>query len=259
MQPNQRIDSTTTPDGQAITLTIEGGYYIIRVARDSLMSSAMHGSEEILAELGCAPLQGRKNARVLVGGLGMGYTARAALDQLPADAEVVVSEFLPAVVRWNRGPLGPLADHPLDDPRTTLIEGDAVELIKKSKKDFDALLLDFDNGPGVVTSKGNAWIYGNKGLAALREALRPGGMLVIWSAFRSPPFEKRMERAGFDCSSVFARARGKIGKGPRHTLYVGKVKEGFVPSENWGPPRGGGARRGSRRGSRRGGRGSRRY
>ena len=157
---------------------------------------------------------------VVVGGLGMGYTLRAALDRTSPTSRVVVAELVPAVVRWNRGPLADLAGRPLDDPRTQLEAGDIVAYIASGPVPFDAILLDTDNGPDDFTSKGNARLYSRRGLDRLRRSLRPGGRLVVWSAYQCPSFVGSLRRAGLEPSVVRAKSRGK--KGSRHTLYVGR-------------------------------------
>lgn len=225
MKPRELLSEAKTPDGAPITLTREAEAYVVRVSGVPLMSSRVHGSEEAMAELACAPLRERSGARVLVGGLGMGFTLRAALDALGPDAEVVVSELLPVLVEWNRGPLGPLAGAPLDDPRTTLAVGDLVALLRGTRpRSFDAILLDVDNGPDAFTVATNAWLYGPAGLSSMRAALRPGGVLVVWSAFQSPRFLRALRSAGFEAEVVAARARGAVKKGSRHHLYVGRVR-----------------------------------
>ena len=173
-----------------------------------------------MAELACEGAARSPGARLLVGGLGMGYTLRAALDRLGPDAMVVVVELLEAVVRWNRGPLADLAERPLDDPRSHLEVVDLVDYLAAKPEPFDGILLDVDNGPEAFTTSGNARLYSERGLTRLRKALRPGGTLVVWSAFESPRFVGVMERAGFSVRAERARARGR--KGGRHTLYVGR-------------------------------------
>lgn len=208
-----------------MTLTKEGGALVVRVRGASLMSSRVHGSEEAMAEVGCVGLSDVPHPSVLIGGLGMGYTLRATLDALGPGARVIVSELVPAIVEWNRGPLGPLASHPLDDPRVELRMGEVQREISPKRgarrERFHAILLDVDNGPEAFTTRENAWIYGDEGLACVRDALVPGGRVVVWSAFQSAPFERRLRAAGMQASAVPVRARGKVAKGSRHVLYVG--------------------------------------
>ena len=217
------LGRTHLPGGQELKLTSEEGYYVLTLDGVPLMSSAAHHSEEHLAEVGCEGLAERPDTRVLVGGLGMGYTLRAALDRTSATSRVVVAELVPAVVRWNRGPLGDLAGRPLDDPRTELVAGDVVAYVESRPEPFDAILLDTDNGPDDFTAKGNARLYDAQGLSRLRKTLRPGGRLVVWSAYQCPAFVHDLRRAGLEPSVVKAKARGT--KGGRHTLYVGRRPE----------------------------------
>lgn len=214
MQPIERIADAWTPAGERMTLTARSGYFYVRVDRDLLMSSAEHHSEERMAEL--AMPAGAD--RVLVGGLGMGYTLRAALDRLSPGGRAVVVELMPAIVEWNRGPLAHLAGRPLDDPRTELIVRDVIDYLSASPEPFEGILLDVDNGPEAFTAASNHRLYGPKGLRRLHAALRPGGTLVVWSAFDSPTFTERLRKAGFTTTVIHARARG--GKGARHTLFV---------------------------------------
>jgi spermidine synthase len=210
-----------TPAGDPLTLTREGVALVVRVRSEVLMSSRVHGSEERLAEVGCATLATRRGARVLVGGLGLGYTLRAALDLLGSDAVVVVRELIPALVEWNRGPLADLAGRPLEDPRVRVEVGDVRDALGPTAR-FDAILLDVDNGPEALTVPANQRLYGPRGVAALADALRPGGAFVVWSAFESLRFERVVRGAGLGCEVVRARARGAVKKGSRHLLYVGR-------------------------------------
>ena len=160
---------------------------------------------------------------MLVGGLGMGFTLRATLDLLPPDATVVVAELVPAVVEWNRGPLGPLAGHPLKDPRVRVEVGDVGgDASRRARERFDAILLDVDNGPAAFTAAHNAGLYDNAGVAAARAALRSGGVLAVWSAWEDRKFEQRLRYAGFTVEVERVRARLKKG-GPRHTIFLGRL------------------------------------
>jgi spermidine synthase len=223
MEMPEFIDEARTPAGELIRLTRESGKLVVRADGAILMSSGQSHSEILMAEIGCEGLRAKSDARVLVGGLGLGYTLRAALDQVGPRATVVVSELLEAVVTWNRGPLAHLAGHPLDDPRVQLEVGDLVAYMRSRPAPFDALLLDVDHGPDSFTSKGNGALYDRRGLARLRESLRPGGVLVVWSAYDCPAFVKDLKRAGFETQVVNTRARGH--RGPRHTLFVGRRNE----------------------------------
>jgi spermidine synthase len=222
MLPRAVLGESRTPDGAPITLTREGVALVVRVANVPLMSSRVHGSEEALAEVGCTGLNARRDARVLVGGLGMGFTLRAVLDAVGPHAEVVVAELLPALVEWNRGPLGPLADHPLEDPRVRLVIDDVAVCVRDAGSGYDAILLDVDNGPEAFTVAANAKLYGRPGLARLHAALRPSGRLVVWSSIESPAFLTTLRGAGFDARRLPVRARGPIRKGARHWLFVGQ-------------------------------------
>jgi spermidine synthase len=222
VRPLELLSETRTPDGTLISLTRRDREYIILANGKPLMSSRMHGSEQALATFGCRNLPSEA-PRVLVGGLGMGFTLRATLDLLPADASVVVGELSPAVVEWNRGPLGPLADHPLRDARVTVAIGDVGETMRTSNVEFDAILLDVDNGPDAFTATGNASLYDDGGIAAARRALKPGGTLAVWSAWEDRRFEQRLKYGGFAVKVERVRARLKAG-GPRHTIFVGTLQ-----------------------------------
>jgi spermidine synthase len=182
------------------------------------MSNRAHRSEEALGELACAGLSGAPE--VLIGGLGFGYTLRAALDVLPQAARVVVAELLPAIIEWNRGPLARLAGQPLSDPRVALQPGDVGDLIAAGEARYDAILLDVDNGPQALTDQGNHRLYGASGLAACRHALRDGGVLAVWSADPAPEFEHALAEAGFMPRAVDVSPRGTP-DGPMHTILLG--------------------------------------
>ena len=224
VRPLEVLAETRTPDGTLISLTRRDREYIILAAGKPLMSSRMHGSEQALAIFGCRNLPAEA-PRVLVGGLGMGFTLRATLDLVPVDATVVVGELIPAVVEWNRGPLGPLANHPLRDTRVKVAVGDVGETIRKSNGEFDAILLDVDNGPDAFTAKGNASLYDDAGIAAARHALRAGGTLAVWSAWEDRKFEQRLKYGGFTVKVERVRARLKAG-GPRHTIFLATQQSG---------------------------------
>lgn len=222
MKPWELLGQTRAPDGAELALTLRSGEYVILANGKSLMSSRMHGSEEALATFAFARLRGRQGPRVLIGGLGMGFTLRATLDLLPPDGTVVVAELLPAVVEWNHGPLGPLAGHPLKDRRVTVENGDVAAVLHSSRDAFDAILLDVDNGPAAFATSGNAGLYNDAGIAAARAALRQGGVLAVWSAWDDRKFEQRLRYAGFRVE--VERVRGRLKKGgPRHTLFLAQV------------------------------------
>lgn len=222
MRPWELLGQTRTPDGEDMSLTHQGSEYVILASGKPLMSSRMHGSEEALAALGCAEARTREEPCVLVGGLGMGFTLRATLDLLPPGATVVVAELVPAVVEWNRGPLGPLANHPLDDPRVEIALGDVADVLRASRRRFDAVLLDVDNGPAAFTATHNTRLYDDAGLTAARGALKEDGVLAVWSAWGDRRFEQRLKHGGF--AVQVERVRGRLKKGgPRHTIFLGHL------------------------------------
>jgi spermidine synthase len=222
MKPWELLGRGLTPSGEEMTLMFRGGEYVIHASGKPLMSSRMHGSEEALAAFGCRRARSMDEPSVLVGGLGMGFTLRATLDLLPPDASVVVAELVPAVVDWNRGPLAALADHPLKDTRVHLEIGDVAATLRPSVSRFDAVLLDVDNGPDAFTSPHNTGLYDDAGLAAIRRALRPDGVLAVWSAWEDRRFVQRLRYAGFTVAVERVRARLEKG-GPRHTLFIASV------------------------------------
>ena len=222
MQPWELLGETRTPDGEDMRLTRQGSEYVILASGKPLMSSRMHGSEEALAAFGCRGARLLDEPCVLVGGLGMGFTLRATLDRLPPAATVVVAELVPAVVDWNRGPLGPLAGDPLKDTRVRIAIGDVAAIIRESATRFDAMLLDVDNGPAAFTATHNTRLYDDGGLAAARAALKPGGTLAVWSAWDDRRFEQRLKYGGFVVQ--VERVRGRLKKGgPRHTIFLGHL------------------------------------
>ena len=202
-------------------LTVRGDEYVILVDGDTLMSSRTHGSEEALATVACRHLGTSKRPRVLVGGLGMGFTLRATLDSLGPDARVTVAELVPAVVEWNRGPLAALAGRPLDDPRVRVKAGEDVGFTLRANPDrYDTVLLDVDNGPAAFTSSANHGLYDNAGVAAIYGALRAGGALAVWSAWEDRKFEQRLRFHGF--TTRVDRVRARLNKGGKwHTIFVG--------------------------------------
>jgi len=172
---------TITADGITLKLARHDREFLLLADGLPLMSSRMHGSEDDLATIGCRRARLLAAPCVLVGGLGMGFTLRAALDLLPSSATVIVSELIPAVVEWNRGVLAPLADRPLADPRVQVVERDVLEVLRANRTGFDAVLLDIDNGPSALTSHRNGALYAERGIAAARAALKPAGILAVWS------------------------------------------------------------------------------
>ncbi len=221
MVPWELLDSSPVPGGKGeLRLYKRGGEFSIRLDRCELMNSRRHGSEDALAELACARIADRRRARVLIGGLGMGYTTAAALHGLGADGQVVVAELAPAVVRWNRGPLADLAGRPLENDRVTVRQLDVAEILRAEKGTYDAILLDVDNGPEGLTRKGNDWLYSRAGLAAAFTTLRAAGVLAVWSASPDRAFAERLGEAGFEVDEFQVRARGAR-RGARHTIWLG--------------------------------------
>ena len=219
VKPWEVLGRARTPDGIELTLTRHTSEWVIMAGGQSLMSSRMHGSEDALATLGCRRARTLTRPRVLVGGLGMGFTLRVALDILPPGARIVVAELVPAVVEWNRGPLGALANHPLDDPRVRIEERDVGATMRSSPRHFDAVLLDVDTGPAALTAASNAGLYNDRGIATTRASLRPGGVLAVWCAREDRRFERRLRTVGFEVHRERVSGRLKKG-GPRHTILL---------------------------------------
>lgn len=221
MIPWKLIDTVTTPDGKReLSLHQRGQEFSIRVAGQELMNSRRHGSEEALAELAAQSVT-TDAPRVLVGGLGMGFTLAEALRCFPAGTSFEVAELSPAVVAWNRGLLAELAGHPLADTRVQVREGDIKHLLKASQRVYDAILLDIDNGPDPLTQKSNGWLYSHHGLISIAKALRPRGVLSVWSAGADEPFEKRLRAAALPAQAHWIRARGNK-RGPKHCVWVAR-------------------------------------
>ncbi|MEM7356725.1 MAG: hypothetical protein AAF657_38270 [Acidobacteriota bacterium] len=219
MKAPNTIGRATTRDGEELALYERDGVFQIRIDGMELMSSRAHGSEKALAELTREAIRRIAAPKVLIGGLGMGYTLRSALECFPQAARLVVAEVFPQVVAWNRGPLAHLAGRPLDDPRVELRQKDVSKVI--ASEPFDAIVLDVDNGPAAFTLESNGGLYTASGLARIRRGLTPRGVLSVWSAADEPAFERRMRRAGFKVSRERIPARGR-GGGPRHTIYLGQ-------------------------------------
>ncbi len=221
MIPWELVDSAAVPGSrQQLHLYKRGEEFSIRVNHRELMNSRVHGSEEALAELTCARISRCPSPRLLIGGLGMGYTLAAALARLPAKAQVVVAELVPAVVEWNKGLLGALAGHPLRDRRVVVREVDVAQVLKTAPQGYDAILLDVDNGPEALGLLDNDWLYTMAGLEAAFESLRHDGVLGIWSPSPNRSFTQRLRRAGFAAEEVQARARGPRGGGRVHTIWI---------------------------------------
>lgn len=228
MKPNIRIAETRAPDGSPVVLYRHDGDFIITVDHQDLMLSRANESELELARLGCARLAGRRDAAVLVGGLGMGYTLRQALDMLEPQAAVIVAELLPEIVRWNRDYLGELTDHPLRDSRVTVKVGDVADVIRQSPGAFDAVLLDVDNGPNAMTDISNDQLYSRDGIRSCAASLRPHGLLAIWSAMDDPSFERRLEQEGLSVR-LFRAPAHKGGKTHRCCIWVASRDAASLP------------------------------
>lgn len=205
-------------NGGEICLYRRGEEFSIRVGNRELMNSRVHGSEEALAELAHARMGSRPKPRVLIGGLGMGFTLAAALRRLGPEGRVVVAELVPAVVAWNRGPLADLAGHPLRDARVTVHEVDVAQVLRETRQAYDAILLDVDNGPEGLARKDNDWLYARPGLQAAHAALRPAGVLAVWSSGPNRVFVQRLRGAGFAVDEIRVPARSRAGR--RHTIWL---------------------------------------
>jgi len=186
-----------------------------------LMSTRKHGSEDALGSLPCKRLKTPESARVLIGGLGMGFTLAAVLAEVGSTAKVTVAELIPEVVDWNRGPLGERSGNPLDDPRTRVHIGDVAELLRQSHSCFDVIALDVDNGPEGLTKRANDWLYSMQGIVAAQNALTSTGILAYWSAGPAPAFHDRLRRCGFLIEEITVFAHGK--KGARHTIWLASL------------------------------------
>lgn len=218
MIPWTLLDTANLPDGSGtLRLKQRGSEFSIMLGSNELMNSRLSGSEEALATLVCERLGGRPE--LLIGGLGMGFTLRAALAKLPAEASVIVAELIPAVVAWARGPMAGVFAGSLDDQRVTIAVADVATVITEGQGRYDAILLDVDNGPDGLTVAGNDRLYGAEGLQAAKAALRPGGILAVWSAGPDHSFTKRLRSAGLKTEEVTARAR-RTGGGARHVIWL---------------------------------------
>lgn len=216
------IDQATTGDGKTISLHEHDGSYTILVDGVTLMSTRQHGSEERIAELACAHLKGKRRARVLIGGLGFGFTLKASLSALAADSTVVVAELLSQVIAWNRNSAFHLAAEAMQDRRVIILNQDVAEAICARRNDFDSIILDVDNGPRALSTSGNCRLYSRPGLQAALASLRPGGCIAFWSTDPDPAFEKRMASAGFLVDVQRCRSRSTSGR--KHTIILGRKK-----------------------------------
>ena len=218
MQPRTLIATAIIPGGNDLRLFQRGGDFMIVLDRNELMNSRMSGSEEALAVMTIDRLRNTASPHMLIGGYGMGFTLRAALAVLPPDARVTVSELVPEIIDWARGPMAELADGCLDDSRVTLVLDDVTAVIAAQAGRFDAILLDVDNGPDGLSRVANDRIYSMAGLAKAKAALKPGGVVAIWSAAPDAVFARRLRDSGFAVEEVAVRARSN-GKGPKHVIW----------------------------------------
>jgi spermidine synthase len=225
VKPIELLGQALSRDGTVLKLTRRADEYIILANGKSLMSSRMHGSEEALATFACRRASILKQPTVLIGGLGMGFTLRATLDLLPPDALVVVAEIVPAVVDWNRGPLALLAANPLADNRVRVEIDDVAIILASRRSQFDAILLDVDNGPAAFAGSNNAGLYDDRGIAAAYAALKMNGVLAVWSAREDKKFEQRLHHGRFAVEVEHVRARLQKG-GPRHTIFLARKSPG---------------------------------
>jgi spermidine synthase len=217
MLESETVAVAQVPGGMEFVLARQDEDWVVRVGGRTLMSSRMHDSEESLAE---EALERADNPRsILVGGLGLGFTLRAVLDRVSPEARVTVGELVPELVDWNRTHLAPLHDDALKDPRVSVVVGDVFETIKRPPEKFDVILLDVDNGPIALSHAQNQRLYGDNGVRTCHAALRPGGILAVWSAGPSPRFEKRLVAAGFEHEVL--RVAARVGSRARHVIFVG--------------------------------------
>jgi spermidine synthase len=219
MIPWLQIDTARVPGADVeLRLMRRGAEFSMMLGQNELMNSRLSGSEEALATLACRRIEAVKRANLLIGGLGMGFTLRAALAVLGLDARITVAELVPAVIAWARGPMASIFADSLNDPRASILSADVIEVIQSHASAFDAILLDVDNGPEGLIRKANDGLYNLKGLKAIRRALRRGGVLAVWSSGPNPLFSKRLRDAGFDVDEVAVRATAKR-SGARHVIW----------------------------------------
>jgi spermidine synthase len=220
--PWVQLDTASLPDGGALRLKQRGAEFSIMLGTNELMNSRLSGSEQALASLTCERIRSRTAPKMLIGGLGMGFTLRAALAELRPDAEIVVAELVPAVVAWARGPMAAVFGDCLEDPRVSIHETDVGLLIRAEPVAYDAILLDVDNGPEGLTVEANDALYDPRGLSQAHTALKPGGVLAIWSSAPDAGFKRRLIRTGFAVEEVLIRANGK--RGARHVIWLATRK-----------------------------------
>jgi spermidine synthase len=220
-----KLGEASIPNTDQSLLLFQGkdDFFIKLTGGLELMSSRKHASEDALGSIPCKRLKHPETARVLIGGLGMGFTLAAVLAEVGAKAEVTVAELIPEVVDWNRGPLGDRSGQPLDDPRTRIHIGDVAKLLRASRACFDVIALDVDNGPEGLTKSANDWLYSMQGISAAQDALSADGILAYWSADPDPAFHDRLRRCGFMVDEMTVFAHGK--KGARHTIWLASVNQ----------------------------------
>ena len=224
MKPFRNLAQTRTPDGSQFTLHEHDGDFFLKLNGRQLMSTTSTVSELLLAQLPCLRLRGHAGSRVLIGGLGLGYSLRRVLELVGPGATVQVAELLPEVVAWNREFLGAVNGALLDDPRVKVIVGDVFEVIRRAPKpSYDAILLDVDNGPTSFVQAGNSRLYDRHGFGLITRALRPGGQVAFWSACAEPGFIHRLSRAGFKAQAFPAKAHERA-KREAHVIYVAELK-----------------------------------
>jgi spermidine synthase len=218
MKPLERLGEAKTPDGTVLQLYRHDGAYLIRADGVELMSTRRHLSEDKLAEVACAPLATKPKVRVLIGGLGLGFTLREALRHLGPDAEVVVAELVADVIEWNANPEYALSAEAMADPRVRIVHDDVTNVLRKNTGGFNAIMLDTDNGPEGMIMKENSRLYAVRGIANTMAALRPGGTIAYWSVGDDPDFERSLKNAGLEVKAMKVRAHAT--SGPFHTLYI---------------------------------------
>ena len=238
MIARELIDTAVVPGGNDLQLYRHDRDYMIVLGGNELMSTRRWGSEVALAEMAIERLGGRKAPQLLIGGYGMVFTLRAALAKLDDKARVTVAELVPKIIAWARGPMADLAEGCLDDPRVKLELGDVAQSISQAPGGFDAILLDVDNGPDGLVREDNNILYTSRGLRSARAALRPGGVLAVWSAAPDPAFARRLEKAGFEVDEVKVAARSN-GKGSKHTIWFARPGDPKIRTEAPTQPRSG--------------------
>ena len=219
MIPWSLLDTAKVPGGGELRLMRRGAEFSIKFGTQELMNSRLSATEQALATIGCAKIKARAKPRILIGGLGMGFTLRAALTVLGKQAHIVIAELVPAVVAWARGPMAKLSGDSLSDPRVRIHEGDVGDLITSGRSAYDAILLDVDNGPEGMTRKANDRLYDLTGLRAAHAALRVGGVLAVWSSAPAPKFTARLRKTGFAVVENPVRAKGPQG-GAQHFIWT---------------------------------------